>query len=409
MAPSRDSTRSTGASLPSADECHHLRNRLTRPLTVSTVVRCCPLLCFLFPDFASTGGGKSGFRRCNSLLKCCLKKLSPQLARDVPHGLLAGRNQRSRRSRIHRLHDLPHRVFHLLPNRWHQQLGFHLWDIIHDRLQKEVPNIFNLILTTLYSSRQAKLAHPITTYHSESLSPIPKDKPWTDRKNIQLVYSRNGTTWLRVGRHGAISTTELKNPDRDWKQTALDATFIPYGEMNKDWDWGTVSTVYTPAPIIVGDEVWMYYTGIDAKNWWTHTGEPPALDPHVKEPNKGVGLATLRLDGFVSVDADDDEGTLTTKPLVFFGDTLEINANAEGGSITVEALDAEGQVIEGFAVSDCTPITSNSVRHVVKWKDNPDCHLLQARPIRLRFHLKNAKLYAFEPRILHNHYLQSYE
>ena len=249
----------------------------------------------------------------------------------------------------------------------------------------------------------------ITAYHSESLAPIPQDKPWTDRKNIQLVYSRNGTTWLRVGRHGAITPAELQNPDRDWKQTVLDATFIPYGEMNKDWDWGTVSTVYTPAPIIVGDEIWMYYTGIDAKNWWTHIGDPPVRDPNVKEPNKGVGLATLRLDGFVSVDSGGDEGTLTTKPLVFFGDTLEINANAEGGSLTIETLDVEGQVVEGFGAADFTPITSDSVRHVAKWKDNPDCHLLQGRPIKLRFHLKNAKLYAFEPRIRHNHYLQSYE
>ncbi|MSR60391.1 MAG: hypothetical protein EXS05_22585 [Planctomycetaceae bacterium] len=249
----------------------------------------------------------------------------------------------------------------------------------------------------------------ITTYHSESLSPIPQDKPWTDRKNIQLVYSRNGTTWLRVGRQGAISATELNHPDRDWKQTALDATFIPYGEMNKAWDWGTVSTVYTPAPIIVGDEIWMYYTGIDAKNWWTHVGDPPVRDPNVKEPNKGVGLATLRLDGFVSVDAGDEPGTLTMKTLVFLGDTLVVNANAAGGSLTVEAFDAEGIVIEGFGAADCTPITTDSVRHVVKWKDNPDCHLLQGRPIKLRFHLKNAKLYAIEPKILHNHYLQSYD
>ena len=249
----------------------------------------------------------------------------------------------------------------------------------------------------------------ITTYHSESLAPIPPDKPWTDRKNIQLVYSRNGTTWMRVGRHGAVTPAELKNPDRDWKQEVLDATFIPYGEMNKAWDWGTVSTVYTPAPIIVGDEIWMYYTGIDAKNWWTHVGDPPVRDPKVKEPNKGVGLATLRLDGFVSVDAGADEGRLTTKPLVFLGDTLVVNANATGGSLRIEALDPEGNVIEGFGAADCAPITTDSVRHVLKWKDNPDCHLLQGQPIRLRFHLRNAKLYAFEPRIRHNHYLQSFD
>lgn len=34
---------------------------------------------------------------------------------------------------------------------------------------------------------------------------------------------------------------------------------------------------------------------------------------------------------------------MSPKLLVFFGDTLEINANAEGGSLTVEALDAAGK------------------------------------------------------------------
>ena len=67
------------------------------------------------------------------------------------------------------------------------------------------------------------------------------------------------------------------------------------------------------------------------------------------------------------------------------------------------------KVIEDFGTADCTPITTDSVRHVVSWKGDPDCHLLQARPIKLRFHLKNAKLYSFEPKIRNNHYLQSYD
>ena len=248
----------------------------------------------------------------------------------------------------------------------------------------------------------------IAAYHNESLKPITEAAPWTDRKNLHLAYSRNGVTWSRVGQYGAIPAREL-NQDRDWKQIALDAVFLPYGEKDKEWDWGTVSPIFTPEPIIVGDEIRFYYIGINAKNWWTWSGDPPKLDPNPTEPRIGIGLATLRMDGFVSVNSGAEAGTLTTKPLVFFGDTLEINANAEGGSLTVEALDAEGKVIEGFGVSDCTPITTDSVRHVVKWKNDSDCHLLQGRPIKLRFHLKNAKLYAFEPRIRHNHYLQSYE
>ena len=105
----------------------------------------------------------------------------------------------------------------------------------------------------------------------------------------------------------------------------------------------------------------------------------------------------------------DRKGTLTTKPIVFLGDTLVVNANAKGGSLVVEALDAKGNAIKGFSAADCQPITGDSVRHIVKWKGNPDCHLLQARPIKLRFHIKQAKLFAFEPKIRRNHYLQSYD
>ena len=248
----------------------------------------------------------------------------------------------------------------------------------------------------------------MVAYHNESLKPIPKDAPWTDRKNLHLIYSRNGLTWSRVGKHGAIPAREL-NEDKDWKQIALDAVFLPYGKRDKQWDWGTVSPVFTPEPIVVKDELWFYYTGIDAKNWWTWSGDPPKRDPIPKEPNQGIGLAKLRVDGFVSIDAGAEVGTLTTRPLVFLGDTLVVNANAEGGSLVVEALDVKGKIIDGFSGDDCMPITTDSVRHVVTWKGNPDCHLLQARPIRLRFHIENAKLYAFEPKTRRNHYLQSYD
>jgi len=241
----------------------------------------------------------------------------------------------------------------------------------------------------------------LQAYHGETIKPIPKDKLWMDKSNVQLTFSRNGVTWLRVGKHGAIPTDEL-NKDRDWKTEADQATFIPYGQHGKDWDWGAVDP--WSAPLVVGDEIRIYYVGYRGRHWaWAK-----AKYHDDKIEKKGFGLATLRLDGFVSVDAE-TEGTMTTKPFVFIGDTLQVNANAAGGSIQVEALDPGGKVIEGFGKKDCTAITSDSVRHVLKWKGKGDCQLIQARPIRLRFYLKKAKLYSFTPRIRHKHYIQSYD
>ncbi len=238
----------------------------------------------------------------------------------------------------------------------------------------------------------------LTTYHGETIQPIPPEKEaWMDKVDTQLAFSRNGVTWMRVGKHGAIPPGEL-NKDRDWKKMAEEATFIPYGEHKKDWDWGSVYV--SQPPLVVADAIRFYYSGSATRHWASYHKDT--------DPRNGLGLATLRLDGFVSVETD-QAGSLTTKPLVFLGDTLIVNANANGGSLVVEALDAKGKVIKGFAGGDCAPITTDSVRHVVTWNGNPDCHLLQGRPIKLRFHLNSAKLYSFEPRIRHNHYLQSYD
>jgi hypothetical protein len=236
-------------------------------------------------------------------------------------------------------------------------------------------------------------------YHGETIQPIPKDKLWMDKTNMQIAFSRNGRTWVRVSANGAIPWREMDDK-RDWKKVSEEAVFIPYGEHKKDWDWGSAATCYQQR-LVVDDEIRIYYLGHTGRHWASYHGD--------KTPTtKGLGVATLRLDGFVSVDAA-SAGTMTTKKFVFIGDTLEVNANAKGGSIVVEALGADGVVIEGFSKTDCTAITTDSVRHVLKWKGQKDSHLIQARPIRLRFHMKKAKLYSFTPRIRNKHYIQSYD
>jgi len=239
----------------------------------------------------------------------------------------------------------------------------------------------------------------LSAYQGETIKPIPKEKEtWTDKVETQLAFSRNGLTWLRVGKHGAIPHQELSK-GHYWKTSDKRPVFIPYGEHKKAWDWGQIYAFQTA--LVVGDEIRIYYTGFGSRHWASYHGDPTP-------PPSGVGLATLRLDGFVSINAK-DEGTMTTKPFVFIGDTIEVNANAAGGSIQVEALDPEDKVIEGFAKKDCTAITSDSVRHVLKWKGKADCQLIQARPIKLRFYLKKAKLYSFAPRIRYKHYIPSYD
>ncbi len=249
----------------------------------------------------------------------------------------------------------------------------------------------------------------IGAYHNESLKPITPEKPWTDRTDLQLAYSRDGVIWSRVGGGGTVTHTELMTK-RDWGPAARASVFLPYGNMKKkDWDWGYLTPYFTPEPIIVGNRIHFYYAGANAKHWWTWTGDPPKLDPNAKPPKKGVGLATLRVDGFVSVEAGPQGGTMTTKTFLFLGDTLTINANAQGGSLAIEALDAKGQPIKGFGLAESIPLTSDAISHKLAWKGHRDLHQLQGRPIQLRFHLKNAKLYSITPGTRHTHYVPSYD
>ena len=249
----------------------------------------------------------------------------------------------------------------------------------------------------------------IGAYHRESLKPITADKPWTDRQDLQLAFSRDTVVWSRVGGQGVIRHASL-NQTRNWKPEVRAATFLPYGNMKKkEWDWGYVTPYYLPDPIVVKDKLYFYYAGQNAKHWWTWTGDPPKKDPNPTKPKKGVGLATLRLDGFVSVEAGSTAGTMTTRKMMFIGDTLEINANAKGGSITVEALDSMGKPIKGFTLGQSVPLKSNSVRHVLRWRGHKDLHQIQGRPIQLRFHLTKASLYSFTPRTRHKHYVQAYD
>lgn len=106
---------------------------------------------------------------------------------------------------------------------------------------------------------------------------------------------------------------------------------------------------------------------------------------------------------FVSVEAA-ERGTLTTTTFVLIGDRTEVNADATGGSVRVEAFHPDGSVIEGFWAAASDPLTTNSLRHVLRWTNSPDCRPTQARPIKLRFQLDKAKLYSFRPRIRSNHY-----
>src|SRR5579863_3785225 len=108
-----------------------------------------------------------------------------------------------------------------------------------------------------------------------------------------------------------------------------------------------------------------------------------------------VGLAKWRLDGFVSIDAGQREGTLLTKPFSFSDDQLWLNLDSSKGSVAVEVLDERLRPQAGFTKAEAVPLQRNGIRQQVVWRSNSSLGPLVGRPIRLRFYMRNAQLYSF--------------
>ncbi|MHC4477128.1 MAG: LamG-like jellyroll fold domain-containing protein [Planctomycetota bacterium] len=117
-----------------------------------------------------------------------------------------------------------------------------------------------------------------------------------------------------------------------------------------------------------------------------------------------------RLDGFLSLDVGQQTGTIITRPFVFEGNKLTINANVKG-YLKVAILNLPGMEITGFNIGltnspkkpvpgfglhGCDTIKGDSTQHTVAWKGNSSVGNLAGQVVRLRFDMQSAKLYAFE-------------
>jgi len=97
----------------------------------------------------------------------------------------------------------------------------------------------------------------------------------------------------------------------------------------------------------------------------------------------------------VSLHASLGGGQVITKPLIFEGERLLVNfSTSAAGSLRVELLGGNGVPVKGYALSDCGEIYGDEIERVVKWKGQ-NMGGMAGRPVRLRFVLKDADLFAF--------------
>jgi hypothetical protein len=148
--------------------------------------------------------------------------------------------------------------------------------------------------------------------------------------------------------------------------------------------------------------------GIGAQNWVSRTNYPALnvvqtgptemslyVNQDYAQPTAHLRRYSLRLDGFASVRADYHGGEMLTKPLVFAGRALALNfATSAAGGVKVEVQDAAGQVVPGFALADCQEQIGNELERIVQWQGRSDLSALAGRPVRLRFVLQDADVFA---------------
>ena len=148
--------------------------------------------------------------------------------------------------------------------------------------------------------------------------------------------------------------------------------------------------------------------GLDFRNWVSRDNYPaygivqtgPAeMSMYVRrnygQPSNYLERLTMRLDGFISVNAPYTGGEMVTKPFTFAGNELEINyAVGASGSIWVEIQDVSGKAIEGYRLDDCEEIIGDEIERTVTWKNGSSVSKVAGKSVRLRFVMKDADLYS---------------
>lgn len=181
-----------------------------------------------------------------------------------------------------------------------------------------------------------------------------------DDIHTELAWSRDGIHFQRL-------------PDRP--------RLIEYGE---EGTWDDTMIFASPSWVEVDDRWYIYYSGWDG--------------PHgTSERQGGIGLATVRKEGLVSLRGPRNGGVVCTRRMLWPGGDLLLNVDAKtlNGDVAVRISDANRRVVPGFDYSDGEPFTGDDVRHRYCWGKR-SLDELRGQEIRLEILLRDADLYTFQ-------------
>jgi hypothetical protein len=222
---------------------------------------------------------------------------------------------------------------------------------------------------------------PDVDVYTNSIQPYPVDPHWyvgfpafyrhynhnsphfnDGRTEVQFVGSRDGVTWHRYGRE-VYAGPGLPGPRSG-------------------------SMIYMGTGLVVrGDELWQYGT-----RYRTTHGDKPG---RAQETDGAIYRFVQRLDGFVSLDTDNDVGTARSVPVKVTGRRLLLNLDTGAlGGMQVGLIGADGRPLPGFGVEDCRRLEIDATGAAVTWAKG-DLSSLQDREVAIAFRSTRTKLYSF--------------
>ncbi len=194
-------------------------------------------------------------------------------------------------------------------------------------------------------------------------------------------------------------------------------TYLSTSRDGIHWD---LETIYNQRPFLArgpngswlkdGVEVASNFLTVDDRHWIYFSGKP---ERHQFSQNyeQKIGLAVVDRDRFVAL-ADTDgiaEGVITTKLIRAAHPLLVLNVDASQGSIKVEVITVESRLetgtlaaAVGFSRHECTLQAGvDGIEVPVFWHGLDggaprSIGQFVGSPIRLRFHLRGARLYALQ-------------
>jgi len=247
-------------------------------------------------------------------------------------------------------------------------------------------------------------------WRSESLDAVnwsPATQSFRPDKHDNLDDGHYGLVHFRLGKlyvgilnivHAVDNTMDLelvcsRDDGCTWQRPFRSIPYVPRG---RPGEWDCYFRTCCSPPADVGKQTYVFFGGGSCHHdWWMYND----MGPDVPEKNDwglvnfGLGLATFRRHGYVSLDAGVCDGILATKPFKRDGEKLVINAACEkDGYVAVEVQDMYGRPWPGFTRKDCNVFTGDEIDHVVTWQGKNNL-AETSKYIKLAFYMKNASLY----------------